>query len=177
MTKVWRKPPPSPTSRSKRQSLRRPIIPVHPPTLRFSWDGTEGNPERNFSAWKFDLESRFLAMDGISDRFKIATIRANVHGAVRNWFLAHPEWATGNAGTSVNLLHQLEKEFTTDWASHDRATELHTTFQATGESPVDFANRVRSLVVGLQPDPLADAQGLLTLKYCCTSDALRMKLQ
>ncbi|ODQ72296.1 hypothetical protein LIPSTDRAFT_322305 [Lipomyces starkeyi NRRL Y-11557] len=49
-------------------------------------------------------------------------------------------------------------------------------FPSQGESPVDFANRIRSLVVGLQPDPLADAQGLLTLKYCCTSDALRMKL-
>ncbi|KAK9357564.1 hypothetical protein V1504DRAFT_54197 [Lipomyces starkeyi] len=103
-------------SRSKPQSLRRHIIPVPPlpPSLLpgSSWDGTEGNPERNF--WKFDLESRFLAMDGISVRFKIATVRANVHGAVRNWFLAHPEWTTGNAGTSVDLLHQLEKEFTTN---------------------------------------------------------------
>ncbi|KAJ8097703.1 hypothetical protein POJ06DRAFT_19918 [Lipomyces tetrasporus] len=102
--------------------------PGPPPTLRFSWDGTEGNPERNFSAWKIGLESRPLAMDGISDRFKIATIWANVHGAVRNWFLAHPEWARGNAGPYEDLLHQFEKEFTTNWATHDRATELHTTY-------------------------------------------------
>ncbi|ODQ74384.1 hypothetical protein LIPSTDRAFT_252986 [Lipomyces starkeyi NRRL Y-11557] len=53
-------------------------------------------------------------------------------------------WSTGNAGTSVDLLHQLEKEFATNWATHDRATELHTTFQATGESPVEVANRLRS---------------------------------
>ncbi|KAK9257925.1 hypothetical protein V1519DRAFT_501141 [Lipomyces tetrasporus] len=116
-------------------------------------------------------------MDNLTDRFKVATVRANVHGAVRNWFLAHPEWANGTAGSFEDLLGQLEQEFTTKKSAHDTATELHTTFQAAGESPVDFANRVRALVVALQPEPLADSQGLLTLKYCCTSDALRMKLQ